>query len=271
MTAVFILPAGSAAGETGIFGPPGAVTLEPPAPVVKGLDGFGQTGLDDRRTLSRFGANLVHGAKGVMGRDNLVPLAVGTALFAGTSLLDDSAQSMLASRFPDAGNAGARMGSLSVVAGVTAGLFVVGQASGGRLKAATYDVAQAALINGAYTFALKSLAGRTRPDGSDRLSFPSGHTSNAFATATVLHRHYGAKVGVPAFALAGFVGLSRVERDRHHLSDVAFGAALGVLVGRTVVRVNSSPLDDRAGFELRLAPSTDLRGTGAGLALSASF
>jgi hypothetical protein len=38
-----------------------------------------------------------------------------------------------------------------------------------------------------------------------------------------------------------------------------------------VVRVNSSPLDDRAGFELRLAPSTDLRGTGAGLALSASF
>jgi membrane-associated phospholipid phosphatase len=259
VTAVFILPAGSAAGETGIFGPPGAVTLEPPAPVVKGLDGFGQTGLDDRRTLSRFGANLVHGAKGVMGRDNLVPLAVGTALFAGTSLLDDSAQSMLASRFPDAGNAGARMGSLSVVAGVTAGLFVVGQASGGRLKAATY------------TFALKSLAGRTRPDGFDRLSFPSGHTSNAFATATVLHRHYGAKVGVPAFALAGFVGLSRVERDRHHLSDVAFGAALGVLVGRTVVRVNSSPLDDRAGFELRLAPSTDLRGTGAGLALSASF
>jgi len=44
---------------------------------------------------------------------------------------------------------------------------------------------------------------RTRPDGSDNSSFPSGHSASAFATTGVLQHHYGWKVGVPATLVAG--------------------------------------------------------------------
>ena len=53
--------------------------------------------------------------------------------------------------------------------------------------------------------ALKYTVRRERPDGSNNKSFPSGHSASAFATATVLHRHYGWKIGVPAYALGGYV------------------------------------------------------------------
>ena len=69
---------------------------------------------------------------------------------------------------------------------------------------------------------------------SDIDQVPSGHTTVTFASATVLERHFGWKVGLPAYAVAGYVGISRVQMRRHNLSDVAFGAALGIVAGRTV-------------------------------------
>jgi membrane-associated phospholipid phosphatase len=80
---------------------------------------------------------------------------------------------------------------------------------------------------------IKVSANRTRPDGTN-LSFPSGHTSVSFASATVLQREFGWKVGIPAYMLASYVGVSRIEAKRHFLSDVAFGAAVGIVAGRTV-------------------------------------
>jgi len=55
-----------------------------------------------------------------------------------------------------------------------------------------------------------------------------------FGTATVLQRNFGWKAGVPAYALASYVAASRVQMKRHFLSDVAFGAAIGIVAGRTV-------------------------------------
>ena len=81
---------------------------------------------------------------------------------------------------------------------------------------------------------LKLTVGRERPDGSSNQSFPSGHTSGSFATATVLQRRFGWKVGAPAYALAGLVGASRLSENRHHLSDVVFGAAVGIAAGLSV-------------------------------------
>ena len=75
--------------------------------------------------------------------------------------------------------------------------------------------------------------GRTRPDGT-RFSFPSGHSATAFATATVLQRNLGWKVGIPAYGVAAYVATSRVQAKRHYLSDIAFGAAVGMVAGRTV-------------------------------------
>ena len=75
---------------------------------------------------------------------------------------------------------------------------------------------------------------RERPDGSNTQSFPSGHSASAFATAGVLQRHYGWKVGVPAAVVAAYVATARVHDNKHYLSDVIFGAALGIAGERTV-------------------------------------
>ena len=55
-----------------------------------------------------------------------------------------------------------------------------------------------------------------------------------FATATVLQRDLGWKIGVPAYGLATYVAASRIQDKRHFLSDVAFGAAIGIVAGRSV-------------------------------------
>jgi PAP2 superfamily protein len=95
------------------------------------------------------------------------------------------------------------------------------------------DLIRAQLLNGALTTGVKVAAGRTRPSGGPH-SFPSGHTSASFASATVLADHFGWKIGIPAYATAGFVGFTRLRDDKHWLSDVIFGATLGVIAGKTV-------------------------------------
>ena len=138
-----------------------------------------------------------------------------------------------------------------------AGMFTAGRFShGSRFRAMTYDMLDAAIVNFGYTELVKVAVGRERPNGQDNKSFPSGHTSNSFALAAVAERHYGWKLGVPAYLLAGLVGASRLEQDKHYLSDVVAGATLGYIVGRTVVRVNGRPIVDGwpAGRTLNVAP-----------------
>lgn len=92
------------------------------------------------------------------------------------------------------------------------------------------------------THVLKFTVQRKRPDGSDSYSFPSGHSSDAFTTATVLSYQYGWKVGIWAYPLAGFVALSRISDNKHWLSDVVTGAFLGSWIGRAAVLRNAEPL-----------------------------
>jgi membrane-associated phospholipid phosphatase len=95
------------------------------------------------------------------------------------------------------------------------------------------DLVQAQLLAQGLSFAVKAATRRTRPDG-NRLSFPSGHATVSFASATILQQHFGWKVGLPAYAVATYVAASRVQMKRHYLSDVTFGAALGIVAGRSV-------------------------------------
>ncbi len=83
-------------------------------------------------------------------------------------------------------------------------------------------------LNKILTFSLKEIVGRERPDGIGFDSFPSGHTSTTFQSASFIQRRYGWKYGIPAYALAGFTGFSRINADRHYLSDVLVGAAIGI-------------------------------------------
>ena len=88
------------------------------------------------------------------------------------------------------------------------------------------------VANGLLTYGLKFGIGRNRPNGKNKRSFPSGHTSNSFLTATIAQEIYGSKIGIPAYILAGVTGLSRIHDNEHYLSDVIFGAVLGMAVGR---------------------------------------
>ena len=95
------------------------------------------------------------------------------------------------------------------------------------------DLIRAQVLNAVITTSLKVVVDRQRPNGG-HWSFPSGHTSATFASAATLHAHYGWKVGIPAYATAGFVAWTRVRDREHWLSDVAFGSAIGIVAGRTV-------------------------------------
>lgn len=82
------------------------------------------------------------------------------------------------------------------------------------------------------THILKNTFRRRRPSGNNRQSFPSGHTTVAFATATHMHYWLGWKVGVPSYILATMVGLQRFHTDRHWVSDVIMGATIGTIFAR---------------------------------------
>ncbi|MFN3863829.1 MAG: phosphatase PAP2 family protein [Erythrobacter sp.] len=83
---------------------------------------------------------------------------------------------------------------------------------------------------------LKQAFPESRPDGSGNDSFPSGHTATAFAAATSILDRRGTGEGIPALALASFVGLARVEADKHHWYDVIAGAAIGSASGLLITR-----------------------------------
>ncbi len=117
------------------------------------------------------------------------------------------------------------------------------------------------LVAGGATYALKRVFPEDRPDHSDRQSFPSGHTSVSFAAAASLENRYGWKAGLPAFAVASFVGFARVEARKHHWYDVVAGAAIGTGSGFLLTSKRNSAV--------RLTPWAD--SGGGGVALAARF
>ena len=91
--------------------------------------------------------------------------------------------------------------------------------------------------------ALKRAFRRARPTGPvswwdihapDQFSFPSGHTMNAFAIATVVALRFPA-LSPALVLLAASIGASRVVLELHYVSDVAAGATLGTLLAAAAV------------------------------------
>jgi hypothetical protein len=76
-----------------------------------------------------------------------------------------------------------------------------------------------------------------KPPNDSYTSFPSGHTTVAFAAATVFAMEYRNTKWAPilAYSVSSLIGLSRIMQNAHWASDVLVGAALGYLCGRQVV------------------------------------
>jgi hypothetical protein len=136
------------------------------------------------------------------------------------------------------------------LAGATATIYTVGRV-GDKPKVSHLgmDLIRALAVNEILTQSIKHAVHRPRPDGSDHLSFPSGHASSTFAFATALERHLSWRFAVPAYLFASYVASSRLHDNRHYLSDVVFGAAVGIVSGRTVTR------HGRENFSLAVVPT----------------
>jgi undecaprenyl-diphosphatase len=107
---------------------------------------------------------------------------------------------------------------------------------------------------GVVEFALKHLVGRPRPDAAlaatagllgpswapDVDSFPSGHATSVFAVAAIFGSYYP-WLRLPLFVLAGAIALGRVYLERHYLSDVVAGAAIGMVVAVWIYRRRRAP------------------------------
>lgn len=118
-----------------------------------------------------------------------------------------------------------RSGDVLVFATPVAGLVTT-------LVMKDYEGLKQAVFSGATavatTYALKYIVQKQRPDGSNNLSFPSGHTSVSFTGAAFIQRRYGWKFGAPAYLLSSYVAWSRVYAKKHDWWDVLGGAAIGI-------------------------------------------
>ena len=135
------------------------------------------------------------------------------------------------------------------------------------------------IASGLITPALKIATGRSRPyenTGSNDFqflgaqnrnsSFPSGHTTEAFALASVISAHYEKTwVKATAYTTASLVGLARTYHDAHFASDVLAGALIGTWVGQSVVSYHQ----EKRGHNLALLPETNA--DSIGLHLTGNF
>jgi len=138
---------------------------------------------------------------------------------------------------------GKYIGAVYTQAGVAVGLYVIGRymlppADGAsktnKVSHLGFDLLRALIVSQALTQGIKVAVRRDRPTG-ECCAFPSGHASATFATASVLERHLGYRGAWPTFLLASYVATSRLHDNRHFLSDVMFGASVGISSGWTVV------------------------------------
>lgn len=139
-------------------------------------------------------------------------------------------------------------------AGVVGGFYVAGLLADDEtaLHVAQDGIAASLIASGIITPAIKLVAGRSRPRADEGIyhfkpfsnanaSFPSGHTTEAFALASVIANHYDETwVTCTSYSIASLVGLARTYHHAHFASDVVAGAMIGTLVGKSVVAHNAS-------------------------------
>lgn len=111
---------------------------------------------------------------------------------------------------------------------------IEGQPRTNKISHIGYDLLRAQILSQAFIHTIKFAVRRDRPTG-ECCAFPSGHAATAFAAASVLERHLGYRAAWPTLAIATYVGVSRLHDNRHFLSDVVFGSAIGMATGWTIV------------------------------------
>lgn len=215
--------------------------------------------------LSGFALDLGRDLRQVATSENAYWLAGGSLLTWGAYEIEDPSGARraldrgLIDPVVDAGNVYADIRLQAPVA-----LLVWGAAEAGghdRVSAFGYDLTRALLLNSVVVGGIKPVVDRRRPNGED-YSFPSGHTSTAFAVAGVVSRHGGRWATAAAVTAGCVTALGRMEDLKHYASDTAAGATIGWILGRSAARHAGDPVDRSA---WRVSPSP------GGLVLSRRF
>jgi membrane-associated phospholipid phosphatase len=124
---------------------------------------------------------------------------------------------------------------------------------------------KATLYSGLVTDLLKHTIYEKRPNGGGTSSFPSGHTTSAFAFASFVASEHPWYVGIPAYVLASYVGFCRLQDNHHYLQDVLAGATIGMSYGIALSLSDKSESETKSA--LMVLPTEDI----SGLAFKYSF
>jgi PAP2 superfamily protein len=189
------------------------------------------------RALAR---NLGQDYKNLLHMDNVYVAAAGGGLAFAAHQVDGSFNVHLRSHYTLVNNIykpAKYYGDTPVQVGLSLGTYAVGRIF--DMPKASHlgmDLLRAQILTESLVEPLKIATHRERPDQSNHQSFPSGHAAVTFAGATVLERHLGWKKSALAYVIAAYVASSRLHDNRHYLSDVVFGSAVGTIAGRTVTQ-----------------------------------
>lgn len=206
-------------------------------------------------TIKRFPAVLGHNLTShLFTRGNFTPFLVGAAGALAIAREDQEISKSMKNHAREFGDAGEILGA-AVPLSITGGAFLTSRFSkSDHFRSFGYTIAQAYATNFVLLQGIKLATNRMRPDGSASNSFPSGHGSGAFSVATVVANYYGKKWGIPLYAFAGLVGISRIEHGSHWPSDVVAGAALGYISGRTAILGTKQELSGKKTTRLMIMP-----------------
>lgn len=89
-----------------------------------------------------------------------------------------------------------------------------------------------------FTSILKYTIREPRPNSENREAFPSGHTTTAFAFASVIGTEHEWYWALPAYGLATMTAFSRINDNAHQLHDVLAGAVIGTSYGLSIHYLN---------------------------------
>ncbi|HMD36694.1 MAG TPA: phosphatase PAP2 family protein [Vicinamibacterales bacterium] len=171
--------------------------------------------------------------KNFLSVENAEILGLGGAAAGGIHAIDHPVSDWVVETNPSTLTGGYEYGSQLLQIPAAIAWWAIASAAGSSRHAdAGRDLLRAQLSAVSWTYAIKLATDRTRPNG-DPHGFPSGHASTSFATAMVLQEHYGWKLGLPGFLMATYTAASRIGANEHWMSDVVFGAAVGMASGRT--------------------------------------
>jgi hypothetical protein len=112
------------------------------------------------------------------------------------------------------------------------GLNVLGVKGKNNFRDRTMIYGISTMLTAAFVLPLKKITKIQRPDGSADNSFPSGHTTTAFAAAEFLRMEYkdvSPWYGIAGYAVATTTGVLRLYNNKHWVSDVVAGAGFGIL------------------------------------------